>query len=265
MARIGVACHAPVRQDHATQGSGRRPFAIVDIHALDVSDMDATSLVILRFRVSRVLAPSMAATYLRLSPKGRRSKATLAWGSSRKALARSGGGATTLGAVSSLRSTKTLSPSVIPLATRFVALIPTRHCPRIRAILLRHVWPLIVTVIRGRGPERRASTTFFGVSTPVALPEGMTLALNFMSTSSDCPAATPTVAGGIPLRPRRWSDRWQRSALGQQRPCRRRGQRDGPVRPNTAGRRACACHHRAAPDRQVPCVDPQSPRVRRRG
>jgi hypothetical protein len=46
--------------------------------------------------------------------------------------------------------------------------------------LLRHVWPLIVAVIGGRGREPRASTTSFEITTPVALPEGMTLALNFM-------------------------------------------------------------------------------------
>src|SRR5262245_21338252 len=84
-----------------------------------------------------------------------------------------------------------MSPSAIPLATRFAALIPTRRCPRITATRLRHVWPLIVTVIGGRGPERMASTTPFGTSTPVALPEGMTLALNFMFVSSSRPVATP--------------------------------------------------------------------------
>src|SRR5262249_53521496 len=201
--RSAVAGHAPVRQDHATQRSGRRPLAIVDIQALGLSDMDATSLAILRCEVSRASAPSVAALCLGCWPQGTRSKPALTSASSRKALARSGGGATTLGAVSSLRSTTTMSPSAIPLPTRFAAPIPTRHCPRIRAILLRHVWPLIVTVMRGRGPERRASTIFFGVSTPVALPEGMTLALNFMFGSSDCRAAPPTVPEGIPSRPRR--------------------------------------------------------------
>src|SRR5262245_34760646 len=175
------------------QRSGRRPFAIVDIHALAFSDIDVTSLAILRCRVSGVFALSIVPTCLRLRPKARRSNANLASGWFRRARARSGGGATTLGAVSSFRSTTTMSPSAIPLATRFAALIPTRHCPRIRATLLRHAWPLIVTVIAGRAPERRASTTSFGTSIPVALPEGMTLALNFMFVFSGRPVKHPTV------------------------------------------------------------------------
>src|SRR5262245_14491085 len=89
--RSTVAGDAPVREDHATQGSGWRPFAIVDVHALDRSDMDATSLAILRCRVAGAFAPSMAATCLRFSPNGRRSKAALASGWWRKALPRSGG------------------------------------------------------------------------------------------------------------------------------------------------------------------------------
>src|SRR5262245_17496389 len=110
-----------------------------------------------------------------------------------------------LGAVSSSRSTTTMSPSAIPLAVRFAALIPIRHCPRIPATLLRHVWPLIVAVIGGRRPQRRASATLFGISTPVALPEGMTLALNFMFASS-YPCSDPE---GTPSRPRQWSSLWQ--------------------------------------------------------
>ena len=51
---------------------------------------------------------------------------------------------------------------------------------------------------RGRAPERRASTTLFGISTPVALPEGMTFALNFIVVSWYRPEATPTVTEGIP-------------------------------------------------------------------
>ena len=67
-----------------------------------------------------------------------------------------GGSGTTLGSVSSSRSTPTTSPSPIPLAARFAALIPTRHCPRINATRLRHVWPLIVMAMSGRAPEPRA-------------------------------------------------------------------------------------------------------------
>src|SRR5262245_4131277 len=120
--RSAIAGDAPERQDGSGQGSRRRPLAIIDIHPLDLSNMDATSLAILRCRVSGVFASSIAPTCLRLRPKGR----------------------------------------------------------RITATLLRHVWPLIVTVIGGRAPEWSASTTPFGISTPVALPEGMTLASNFM-------------------------------------------------------------------------------------
>src|SRR5262249_56094834 len=227
--RSAVAGDATVRQDGSCQGSGRRPFAIVDIHAFDLSDMDATSLTILRCRVSGLFASSMAATYLRLRPKGRRSKAALALESARKAFARSGGWATTLGAVSSLRSTTTTSPSAIPLAARFAALIPTRHSPRIRATLLRQVWPLIVTVIGGRAPEPRAFTTSVGTTTPVALPEGITFASNFMCVSSCRPVGQPTVPQGIPSWPHRWSGRSQPSGLGRRSPRPLRGQRDAPA------------------------------------
>src|SRR5262249_32450831 len=54
-----------------------------------------------------------------------------------------------------LRSTTTMSPSAIPLPTRFAALIPTKYCPRLTATLLRHVWPLIVTAIGAEGPSGR--------------------------------------------------------------------------------------------------------------
>src|SRR5262245_20941485 len=158
-----------------------------------------------------------------------------------------------------------MSPSAIPLATRFAALIPTRRCPRITATLLRHVWPLIVTVIGGRGPELRASTTSFGIWTPVALPEGITLALNFMFASSSRPAATLTVPEGIPSSLRRWSDRWKWSAPGRRRQCRRRATGDGPAPPSKADRRSFACQLQAAPDRQGPRVDHQARHVRRRG
>src|SRR5262249_2658926 len=159
----------------------------------------------------------------------------------------------------------TTSPSAIPLATRFAALIPIRHFPRITAILVRHVWPLIVTVIGGRAPARMASTALFGISTPVALPAGMTLALNFMFASPARLGPTPTVLRVIPAPACRWSDRWLPSALGRRTPCRRRETRDGRARPSTADRRTFACQFRAAPDRQVPRVDHQAPRVRSRG
>src|SRR5215831_147239 len=57
-----------------------RPFARVDFHAVDFRDMAATSLAILRRRVSGVFASTIVATCLRLRPKGRRSKAALAPG-----------------------------------------------------------------------------------------------------------------------------------------------------------------------------------------
>jgi hypothetical protein len=54
---------------------------------------------------------------------------------------------------------------------------------RLGEVRLRHVWPLTVTAIKGRGSEPRDLTTFGGMMTAVALPEGMTLARNFMFVS----------------------------------------------------------------------------------
>src|SRR5262249_52906792 len=158
--------------------------------------------------------------------------------------------------------TTTTSPSAIPLAARFAALIPTRHSPRIRATLLRQVWPLIVTVIGGRAPEPRAFTTSVGTTTPVALPEGITFPSNFMCVSSCRPVGQPTVPQGIPSWPHRWSGRSQPSGLGRRSPRRLRGQRDAPAWPNRVGKRAYASHLRAAPDRQVRRPAHQVPRGR---
>lgn len=120
---------------------------------------------------------------MRLRPQGKRSKAAPADGSSLNALARSGGDRTTLGSASTTILISMRSPSPMPLAARFAALIPTRHLPRINAIRVRHVWPLTVTAIKGRGPDPRAVTKPGGISTAVALPDGITFDLNFTDES----------------------------------------------------------------------------------
>src|SRR5262245_28970893 len=144
-----------------------------------------------------------------------------------------------------------MSPSAILLAARFAALIPTRHWPRISATLVRHVWPLILTVTGGRRPEPRPATTSLGISTPVALPEGMTVALNFMCASSNRFAAPPAVPEGMSSPPRRRSDRLRRSKPGLRTQYRRREIRDGPAQPSTVDTRSFACQFRVTRDRQV--------------
>lgn len=141
--------------------------------------IDTTSFSIRRSRTSELFASSIAATCLRLRPNGRRSKASRALGSELRALARSGGSGTTLGASSSSRSISTTSPSMIPAAARLAALIPTRRRPRISATRLRHVWPPMVMAIGGRACGLRTAITCGGISTAVAFPDGMTVATNF--------------------------------------------------------------------------------------
>ncbi len=72
---------------------------------------------------------------------------------------------------------------LIAAALRLAALIPIRHCPRIRAMRLRHVCPLMVIMMAGLASGPSDLATCSGTSTPFALPERMTRALKFMLTS----------------------------------------------------------------------------------
>jgi len=74
-----------------------------------------------------------------------------------------------------------VSPSATPAAALFAALMPIKHFPRISAIRVRQVCPLMVTEIGGLAPPPMASMAALGISTAVALPDGMTLVLSFMS------------------------------------------------------------------------------------